>query len=89
MPATPQDTFFVSTAWLAENRDAPDLAVIDGTFFLPDEKRDAKAEYLAERLRTITSRSDQQIELTYRLALGRLSPDGKQLAYVAEEVSNR
>jgi thiosulfate/3-mercaptopyruvate sulfurtransferase len=46
MPATPQDTFFVSTASLAENLDAPDLAVIDGTFFLPDEKRDAKAEYL-------------------------------------------
>ncbi|MGH6800121.1 MAG: 3-mercaptopyruvate sulfurtransferase [Methylocella sp.] len=46
MPATPQNSFFVSTAWLAENLDAPDLAVIDGTFFLPDEKRDAKAEYL-------------------------------------------
>ncbi|MGH6823999.1 MAG: 3-mercaptopyruvate sulfurtransferase [Methylocella sp.] len=46
MATTPQDSFFVSTAWLAENLDAPDLAVIDGTFFLPDEKRDAKAEYL-------------------------------------------
>jgi thiosulfate/3-mercaptopyruvate sulfurtransferase len=46
MTTIPQDTFFVSTAWLAENLDAPDLAVIDGTFFLPDEKRDAKAEYL-------------------------------------------
>jgi thiosulfate/3-mercaptopyruvate sulfurtransferase len=47
MPAIPQDSFFVSTAWLAENLNAPDLGVIDGTFFLPDEKRDAKAEYLA------------------------------------------
>jgi len=46
MTTTPQNSFFVSTAWLAENLDAPDLAVIDGTFFLPDEKRDAKAEYL-------------------------------------------
>jgi thiosulfate/3-mercaptopyruvate sulfurtransferase len=46
MTTIPQDCFFVSTAWLAENLDAPDLAVIDGTFFLPDEKRDAKAEYL-------------------------------------------
>jgi thiosulfate/3-mercaptopyruvate sulfurtransferase len=46
MTTIPQDSFFVSTAWLAENLDAPDLAVIDGTFFLPDEKRDAKAEYL-------------------------------------------
>jgi thiosulfate/3-mercaptopyruvate sulfurtransferase len=46
MPAIPQDSFFVSTAWLAENLSAPDVAVIDSTFFLPDEKRDAKAEYL-------------------------------------------
>ncbi len=46
MTTIPQNSFFVSTAWLAENLDAPDLAVIDGTFFLPDEKRDAKAEYL-------------------------------------------
>jgi thiosulfate/3-mercaptopyruvate sulfurtransferase len=46
MTTIPQDSFFVSTAWLAENLDAPDLAVIDGTFFLSDEKRDAKAEYL-------------------------------------------
>ncbi|MGH6811470.1 MAG: 3-mercaptopyruvate sulfurtransferase [Methylocella sp.] len=46
MAATPQDSFFVSTTWLAENLSAPDVAIIDGTFFLPDEKRDAKAEYL-------------------------------------------
>ncbi|MGH6851987.1 MAG: 3-mercaptopyruvate sulfurtransferase [Methylocella sp.] len=46
MPGIPQDSFFVSTTWLAENLDAPDVAVIDGTFFLPGEKRDAKAEYL-------------------------------------------
>ncbi|MGH6850777.1 MAG: 3-mercaptopyruvate sulfurtransferase [Methylocella sp.] len=46
MPRTPQDCFFVSTTWLAENLDAPDVAVIDGTFFLPGEKRDVKAEYL-------------------------------------------
>jgi thiosulfate/3-mercaptopyruvate sulfurtransferase len=40
------EALFVSTAWLAEHLGAPDVAVIDGTFFLPDEKRDAKAEYL-------------------------------------------
>ncbi|MGH6841868.1 MAG: 3-mercaptopyruvate sulfurtransferase [Methylocella sp.] len=43
---TIQDSFFVSTAWLAEHLGAPDVAVIDGTFFLPDEKRDARGEYL-------------------------------------------
>jgi thiosulfate/3-mercaptopyruvate sulfurtransferase len=41
-----QESFFVSTAWLAENLRAPDVAVIDGTFLLPDDKRSAKAEYL-------------------------------------------
>ncbi len=46
MTTIPQEAFFVSTAWLAEHLGAPDVAVIDGTFFLPDEKRDAKAEYL-------------------------------------------
>ena len=47
MTAIPQDSVFVSTAWLAENRGAPDLAVIDGTFLLPGDKRNAKEEYLA------------------------------------------
>ena len=46
MTTIPQEAFFVSTAWLAEHLGAADVAVIDGTFFLPDEKRDAKAEYL-------------------------------------------
>ena len=47
MTAIPQDSTFVSTAWLAENLAAPDLAIIDATFCLPTEQRDAKAEYLA------------------------------------------
>ncbi len=47
MTSAPDSPFFVSTAWLAENLGAPDLAVIDGTFFMPDEQRDARAEYLA------------------------------------------
>jgi thiosulfate/3-mercaptopyruvate sulfurtransferase len=39
--------FFVSTQWLADHLRDPDLAVIDGTFFVPDEGRNAQAEYLA------------------------------------------
>ncbi|HKH80837.1 MAG TPA: 3-mercaptopyruvate sulfurtransferase [Methylovirgula sp.] len=39
--------FFISTQWLAEHLGDPDLVVIDGTFFVPDEGRDAHAEYLA------------------------------------------
>jgi thiosulfate/3-mercaptopyruvate sulfurtransferase len=39
--------YFVSTQWLADHLHDPDLMVIDGTFFVPDEKRDAHGEYLA------------------------------------------
>ncbi len=42
--------YFVSTRWLAEHLHDPDLAVIDGTFFVPDEGRDAYAEYLAAHI---------------------------------------
>src|ERR1700730_15487227 len=44
------EEYFVSTAWLAENLGEPDVSVIDGTFCLPDENRDAKAEYLASHI---------------------------------------
>jgi thiosulfate/3-mercaptopyruvate sulfurtransferase len=39
--------FFVSTNWLTNQLGAPDLAIIDASFFMPAENRDAKAEYLA------------------------------------------
>jgi len=35
----------VSTEWLGQNLRAPDLAVIDGSWYLPAQNRDAKAEY--------------------------------------------
>lgn len=35
----------VSTAWLAEHLSSPDVCVVDGSWYLPDAKRDAKAEY--------------------------------------------
>ena len=39
--------FFVSTAWLADHRDDVDVAVVDATFFMADEGRDARAEFAA------------------------------------------
>lgn len=39
--------YFISTDWLAQHLADPDLAIVDGTFFLPDEGRNARAEYLA------------------------------------------
>ncbi|MGH6675590.1 MAG: 3-mercaptopyruvate sulfurtransferase [Xanthobacteraceae bacterium] len=39
--------YFVSTQWLAAHLHDPDIVVIDATFFVPDEGRNAHAEYLA------------------------------------------
>jgi len=35
----------VSTDWLHENLEQPDLVVVDGSWYLPQAKRDPKAEY--------------------------------------------
>ncbi|MBT5435569.1 MAG: 3-mercaptopyruvate sulfurtransferase [Rhodospirillaceae bacterium] len=41
-------TSLVSTEWLAEHINAPDVRVVDGSWYLPNEERDPHAEY-AER----------------------------------------
>jgi len=46
MSETLYPDLFVTTQWLAENLQAPDLLVVDGTFFMPDEGRNAHKEYL-------------------------------------------
>jgi len=38
----------VTTEWLARNMAAPDVRIVDGSWYLPTEKRDPRAEY-AER----------------------------------------
>jgi thiosulfate/3-mercaptopyruvate sulfurtransferase len=38
---------FVSTDWLAQRLDAPDIVVVDGSWYLPTMNRDPQAEYLA------------------------------------------
>ena len=48
MPSLPSASrWLVSTDWLASRLDAPDLVVVDGSYYLPAMKRDAAAEYLA------------------------------------------
>lgn len=44
------DKWLVETGWLAEHLDAPDLAVIDGTWYLPNAGRDAHREHLESRI---------------------------------------
>lgn len=40
----------VSTQWLAERLKAPDVRVVDASYFLPHEGRNAKAEYLEQHV---------------------------------------
>src|SRR5258708_22269501 len=39
--------WLVATQWLAERLGAPDLVVLDGSYYIPGTGRDAAAEYLA------------------------------------------
>lgn len=41
---------FISTEWLADHLNDPNVAVVDGSFYLPTLKRDATAEYLAAHI---------------------------------------
>ncbi|MEE1611521.1 3-mercaptopyruvate sulfurtransferase [Microvirga sp. CF3016] len=38
---------FVSTSWLQEHLNDPNLVVVDGSWYLPNQNRDPEAEYLA------------------------------------------
>jgi len=44
-PAPPPSRFLVSTDWLAQRISDPHVVVVDGSYFLPTQKRDALAEY--------------------------------------------
>jgi thiosulfate/3-mercaptopyruvate sulfurtransferase len=46
----PARNSLVSTEWLAEHLDAPDVKVADATWFLPTMKRDARQEYAAAHI---------------------------------------
>jgi thiosulfate/3-mercaptopyruvate sulfurtransferase len=43
----PASRWLVTTDWLTARLGAPDLVVLDGSYFLPTQNRDAAAEYLA------------------------------------------
>jgi thiosulfate/3-mercaptopyruvate sulfurtransferase len=40
----------VSTDWLHDHLDAPDLRILDASWYLPNEKRNAKTEYLSKHI---------------------------------------
>jgi thiosulfate/3-mercaptopyruvate sulfurtransferase len=43
----PSSRWLVTTDWLAAKLGSPDLVAVDGSFYLPAQKRDAQAEFLA------------------------------------------
>src|SRR5215467_8621385 len=47
MSTASSSRWIVSTDWLAARLGNPDLVVLDGSFYLPAQKRDAAAEYAA------------------------------------------
>jgi thiosulfate/3-mercaptopyruvate sulfurtransferase len=42
----PASRWLVTTAWLADHLDAPDIVAVDGSYYLPTTRRDARQEYL-------------------------------------------
>jgi thiosulfate/3-mercaptopyruvate sulfurtransferase len=46
----PASNALVTTEWLAAHLDAPDVVVVDGSYYLPAHKRDARAEYLTAHI---------------------------------------
>lgn len=44
------NSWLVETEWLAEHLEAPDLIVLDGSWHLPSEERDPRAEYEEEHI---------------------------------------
>ncbi len=71
MPDSDPQTL-VSTDWLAEHLAAPDVRVVDGSWYLPDAHRDPKAEYLAAHIPgavyfDIDAISDQSRDLPHML----------------------
>ncbi|HZP69382.1 MAG TPA: 3-mercaptopyruvate sulfurtransferase [Pseudolabrys sp.] len=48
--ATPSSRWLKSTEWLAGAIGKSDIVVVDGSYYLPTQNRDAKAEYLAAHI---------------------------------------
>lgn len=66
------DKWIVETDWLAAHLDAPDIIVFDGSWHLPTQARDARAEFLSEHIPgavffDIDEMSDQASDLPHML----------------------
>ncbi|MCW1839068.1 3-mercaptopyruvate sulfurtransferase [Prosthecomicrobium hirschii] len=50
MPAADRSNHLVSTEWLADHLEAPDVVVVDASWYLPTMERDGAAEYRAAHI---------------------------------------
>ena len=71
-PPSPTSRWLVSTEWLAERLSDPHVVVVDASYFLPTQKRDAQAEYRAGHIPgavffDIEAISDHSTELPHML----------------------
>lgn len=77
--------FVVSADWLQQNLGAPDLRIVDASYYLPAHKRDANAEYAAGHIPgTIRFDQDEIADHSTSLPHTIPSPD-----YFAAEVGKR
>src|SRR5262249_38848242 len=69
---TPSSKWLVSTEWLAARLNDPNTIVLDGSYYLPGQPRNARAEYLAGHIPgavffDIDRIADQSIDLPHML----------------------
>ncbi|WP_407051203.1 3-mercaptopyruvate sulfurtransferase [Methyloraptor flagellatus] len=50
MPSTDRSRWFVTTEWLAEHLSAPDVVVVDASWYMPAMNRDGRQEYLSAHI---------------------------------------
>src|ERR1700676_228991 len=71
-PPSPTSRWLVSTDWLAEHLREPNVIAVDGSYFLPTQKRDAHTEYRSGHIPgavffDIEAVSDHSTELPHML----------------------
>jgi len=85
MTEEPANRWLKSTDWLADNLGKDNVVIVDGSYYLPTQNRDAKAEYLASHIPgavffDINAIADKSTDLPHML------PGPDQFAQAASEL---
>jgi len=85
MTEEPANRWLKSTDWLADNLGKDNVVIVDGSYYLPTQNRDAKAEYLASHIPgavffDINAIADKSTDLPHML------PGPDQFAQAAREL---